>query len=145
MWESDHKEDWAPKNWCFWVVVPEKTLERPFDREQIKPINLKGSNLNIHWRTDAKAEALIIWPPDAKNQLIGKVPDAGKEWRQEEKWVTEDKMVGWHHQFNDMSLSRLWETVKKLREAWCAVVHGVAKNWTWLGNWIATTNYIFYH
>ena len=99
MWELDHKECWEPKNWCFWTVVLEKTLESPFDSKEIKAVNSKG---NQSWifigRTDA--EAPILWPPDAKSQLIGKDPDAGKDWRQEEKGTTEDEMVGWHHWVN---------------------------------------------
>ena len=99
MWEFDHKEGWAPKNSCFQTVVLEKTLESPLGSKEIKPVNPKG---NQPWifigRTDA--EAPILWPPDAKSWLIGKDPDAGKDWRQEEKWVIEDKMVGWHHQLN---------------------------------------------
>ena len=102
MWELDHKEDWVPKNWCFQTVVLEKTLESPLDSKDIKPVNPKG---NQSWisigRTDAKAEAAILWPPDAKNWLIGKYPDAGKDWRQEEKGMTEDEMVRWHHQLNE--------------------------------------------
>ena len=101
MWELDYKESWAPKNWCFWTVVLEKTLESPLDCKEIKPVNPKG---NWPWifigRTDAEAEALILWPPDAKNWLIGKDPDTGKDWRQEEKGMTEDEMVGWHHLLN---------------------------------------------
>ena len=97
MWELDFKESWAPKNWCFWTVVFEKTLESPLDCKQIKPVNPKG---NQSWvflgRTDAEAETSILWPPDAKNWLIWKNPDAGKDWRQE-KGMTEDEMVGWHH------------------------------------------------
>ena len=98
MWELDHKEGWTWKNWCFWTVVLEKTLESPLDCKKIKSVNLKG---NQSWiligRTNAEAEAPIIWPPDSKSQFIGKDPDAGKEWRQEEKGTTEDEMVGWHH------------------------------------------------
>ena len=98
MWELDHKEAWAPKNWCFWTVVLEKTLESPLDCKEIKLVNPKG---NQSWifigRTDAKAEVLILWPPDVKNWLLRKDPDAGKDWRQEEKGMTEDEMVGWHH------------------------------------------------
>ena len=98
MWELDHKEGWVPKNWCFWNVVLEKTLESPLDCKEIKPVNLKG---NQSWifigETDAEAEAPILWPPDAKSWLIGKDPDAGKDWGQEEKGITEDEMVGWHH------------------------------------------------
>ena len=102
MWELDHKEGWALKNWCFRTVVLEKTLESPLDCKEIKSVNLiKG---NQPWifigRTDAKAEALIFWPPDAENRLIEKDSAAGKDWRQKEKRATEDKMVGWHHQFN---------------------------------------------
>ena len=93
MWELDHKESWAPKNWCFWTVVLEKTPESLLDYKEIKPVNPKG---NQSWifigRTDA--EALILWPPNAKNWLIGKDPDAGKDWGQEEKGMTEDEMVG---------------------------------------------------
>ena len=101
MWELDHKESWAPKNWCFWTEVLEKTLERPLGSKEIKPVHPKGSQSWIFIRrTDVEAEAPIFWPPDVKNRLIGKDPDAGKGWRQEEKGTTEDEMVGWHHQFN---------------------------------------------
>ena len=101
MWELDHKEGLALKNWCFWTVVLKKTLESPLDRKEIKPVNPKG---NQPWifigRTDAEAEAPIFWPPDAKIWLLGKDPDARKNWGQEEKGATEDEMVRWHHQFN---------------------------------------------
>ena len=98
MLELDHKESWALKNWCFWTVVLEKTLESPLDCKEIQPVNPKG---NQSWiligRTDAEVETPILWPPDAKNCLIWKDPDAGKDWRQQEKEMTEVKMVGWHH------------------------------------------------
>ena len=101
MWELDHEEGWAPKNWCFWTVVLEKTLESPLDCKETKPVNPKG---NQSWifigRTDAEAEAPILWPPDAKIQLIGKDPDSEKDWRQEENGVTEDKVADWHHWLN---------------------------------------------
>ena len=94
MWELNHKESWEPKNWCFWTVVLEKTPESPLDCKEIKPVNSKG---NQSWifvgRTDAEAETPILWPPDVKNRLIGKDPDAGKDWRQEEKGMTEDEML----------------------------------------------------
>ena len=103
MWELDHKESWASKNWCFWTVVLEKTLDSPLDsKESIQPINPKG---NQSWifigRTDTEAETPIFWPPDVKNWLIWKDPDAGKDWRQEEKGMIEDKMVGWHYRLNE--------------------------------------------
>ena len=101
MWELDHTEDWVPKNWFFGNVVLEKTLENPMDCKEVKPINPKGNQLWVFIRrTDAKAETPILWPPHVKNWLIGKDPDAGKEWRQEEKGTTEDEMVGWHHWLN---------------------------------------------
>ena len=101
MWELDHKESWVPKNWCFWTVVLEKTLENPLDCKEIKPINPKGNQSWIFTgRTDAEAEAPIIWPPDEKSQLIRKDSDAGKDWRQEEKGTTEDETVGWYHRLN---------------------------------------------
>ena len=91
MWELDHKESWALKNWCFWTVAFDKTLESPLDSKEIKPVNLKGNQSRIFiGRTDAEAETPILWPPDAKNWLIVKDPDAGKDWRQEEKGTTED-------------------------------------------------------
>ena len=102
MWELDYKKSWAPKNWCFWTVVLEKTLESPWDYKEIKPVKPKG---NQSWifigRTVSEAETPVLWPPDTKNWwLIGKDPDAGKDWRQEEKRTTEDEMVVWHHWLN---------------------------------------------
>ena len=100
MWELNHAERWASKNWCFWTVVLEKTLESPLDCKEIKTVNPKG---NQSWifigRTDVEAEVPILWP--AKSQLFGKDPDAGKDWGQEEKRVTGDEMVGWHHWLNE--------------------------------------------
>ena len=101
MWELDYKDSWVPKNWCFWTVVLEKTLESPLDCKEIQLVHPKG---NQSWivigRTDAEAEIPILWPPDLKNWLIGKHPDAGKDWRWEEKGMTKDERVGWHHQLN---------------------------------------------
>ena len=102
MWELDYKESWALKNRCFWTVVLEKTLESPLDLKEIQPVHPKGNQSWIFTgRTDAEAETLILWPPNAKTWLIWKDPDAGKDWRWEEKWSTEDEMVGWHHQLNE--------------------------------------------
>ena len=102
MWELGYKESWDPKNRWFWTVVLEKTLENPLDCKEIQSFYPKG---NQSWvfigRTDVEAETPILWPPDMKNWLIGKDPDAGKDWRQEEKGTTEDKMVGWHHRLNE--------------------------------------------
>ena len=108
MWELDYKESWAPKNRCFWTVFLEKTLESPLDSKEIQPVHPKGNQPSrnqsilkeIIGRTDAEAETPIIWPPDMKNCLIWKDPNAGKDWRQEEKEMTEDEMVGWHHWLN---------------------------------------------
>ena len=101
-WELDYKEDWVPQNCCFWTVVLEKTLGSPLDCKEIKPVHPKG---NQSWifigRTDAEAETPILWPPDVKNWLIGNDPDAGKDWKQEEKGRTEDETIGWHHRLNE--------------------------------------------
>ena len=98
MWELGYKESWALKNWCFWTVVLEKTLESPLDCEEIQPVHPKGDQSWVFvGRTDAEAETPILWPPDEKSWLIRKDPDAGKDWEQEEKGTTEDEMAGWHH------------------------------------------------
>ena len=101
MWQLDHKEGWALKNWCFWTVVLEKTLESPLDCKNITPVNCKGNQSWIFIGiADVKAETPILWPPDAKKWLNRKYADAGKDWRQKEKGTTEDEMVGWHHQLD---------------------------------------------
>ena len=101
MWGLGHKEGWVLKNWCFWTMVLEKTLESPLDCKEIQPVNPKESQPWIFiGRTDMESKVLILWPPDAKSWLIGKDPDAGKDWKQKEKGMTKDRMVGWYHHLN---------------------------------------------
>ena len=98
MWELDCEESWVPKNWCFWTVVLEKTLESPLDCKEIQPVHPKGDQSWVFiGRTDAEAETPILWPPHVMSWLIGKAPDAGRDWQQEEKGMTEDEIAGWHH------------------------------------------------
>ena len=137
-WLSDWT-DWlthsiSQKHWCFWTVVLEKTIESPLDCKEMKPVNPKG---NQSWifigRTDAKAENPILWPLDVKSWLIWKDPDAGQDWRQEEKGMTEDEMVGWHHWLSGHEFEQA-PGVGDGQEAWCVVVHGVAKSQTLLSD-----------
>ena len=101
MWELDYKKSWAPKNWCFWTVVLENSLESPLDCKEIQPVHSEGDQpWDFFGRNDAKAETPVLWLPHAKSWLIGKDSDAGRDWGQEEKGTTEDEVVGWHHQLN---------------------------------------------
>ena len=101
MWEFDCEESWALKNWCFWTVVLEKTLESPLNCKEIQPVHSKGDQPWVFFgRKNAKAETPVLWPPHAKSWLIGKDSDAEKDWGQEEKGMTEDEMAGWHHRLD---------------------------------------------
>ena len=138
MWELEHKEGWALKNWYFWIVVLEKTLESPLDCKEIKPVNPKG---NQSWifigRTDAEAKAPTLWPPDGKSWLIGKDPDAWEDWKQKEKGVAEDE-IGSSTDSVNMNLSKFWE-LEEDRGTWHGTVHGVEKSSTELSNLKTTT------
>ena len=126
MWELDHKEGWVPKNWCFWTVELE-VPESPLDCKEIKPVNPKGNQPWIFTgRTDAKAEAPILWPLDVNSRFNGKDPDAGKDWRQKEKGWQRMRWIDSITNSKDMYLSNLWEIVE-VREAWHAAVHGVTE------------------
>ena len=135
MWELDHEDSWAPKNWWFWVEVLQKTHQSPLDSKEIKPVNPKG---NQSWifiaRTDAEAEAPILWLPDVKSWLIGKGPDAGKDWGHEEKGTTEDEVVGWHHWLKNEPTPGDSE-----RQGSLVCYISLAKSRIWLRDWTATT------
>ena len=132
MTELDYKESWAQTKWCFWTVVLEKTLESPLDFKAIQPVHPKGDQSWVFiGRTDVEAETLILWPPDVKSWLIGKDPDDGKDWGQEETGTTENEMVGWHHRLDGHGFDKLWEFVMD-REAcvlWFMRLQRVRHDW----------------
>ena len=130
IWELDYRESWASKNGCFWPVVLKNTLESPLDCKEIQPVHPKGNQSWVLIKiTEAEAETPILWPPDVKNWLIEKDPDAGKGWKQEEKEMTEDEMVGWHHRLNGQEFEQA-PGVGDGQRSLHAAVHEIAKSWT---------------
>ena len=144
MWELDYKESWVLKNWCFWTVVLEKTLEIPLDCKEIKPVNPKGDQSWIFTvRTDAEAQTAILWPLDAKSWLIEKDPDAGKDWRQEGKGTTENEMVGWPHWLDGRiwASSRSWWWTRRPGVLQSMGLQRVGHEWVTELNWIITVSF----
>ena len=130
MWELDYEESWVPKNWCFWTVVLEKTLESPLDSKEIQPVHSKGNQSWVFFgRTDAKAETAILWLSHAKSWLIGKDSDSGRDWNQEEKGMTEDEMAGWHHLLDEH------EFVQTSGMLWFMGLQRFGHNWATGLNW----------
>ena len=165
MWELDYKEGWALKNWCFWTAVLEKTLESPSDCKEIQPVQPKGDQSWVFFGgTDVEAEALILWPPDAKSWLIWKDPDAGKDWGQEEKGMTEGEMVGWHHWLDGHGFGwtlgvgdgqgglacccswgcKEWDTTEQLNWTELNRVNEFI-NWQLFKSWLKQENYLTYN
>ena len=147
MWELEYKESWALKNWCFWTLVLEKTLESPLDSKEIQPVHPKGNQLGIFiGRTDAVAETSILWPLDVKSWLIWKDPDAGKDWKWKEKGMTEDEMFGWHHWFNGHEFEPALGDGEGQGSLACCSPWGCRESDTteWL-NWTELLNMIYTH
>ena len=143
MWELNYKESLALKNWCFWTAVLEKTLESPLDYKEIQPVYLKGDQSWVFiGRTDVEAETPILWSPDVKRWLIWKDPDAEKDWRQEEKGTTEDKMFGWHHRLNGHGFGWTLGVDDGQGGLACCKFMGW-QSWTWLNGWTKLNWYIF--
>ena len=145
MCELDYKESWAPKKWCFWTVVLEKTLESPLDYKEIQPVNPKGKQSWIFiGRTDAEVETSMLWPPDSKNWFTGQDPNAGKDWRWEEKGTTGDEIVGWHHWLNKTwvwASSGSWWWTGKPGMLQFMESQRVRHDWVAEGNWTADPDY----
>ena len=144
MWELDCEESSAPKNWCFWTVVLEKTLESPLDCKEIQPVHSEGDQpWVLIGGTDVEAETPILWPPDVKNWLIGKDPDGGKEWRQEEKGMIEDEMVGWHHRLNGHEFEQALGVVDGQGSLACCSPWGGKESDT--AEWLNWTDIVLYY